>query len=139
MARQLVSHRRARRGSAAPLYVLAADLCRQPRSQSCAGKLWNVDLYQVKRSAEEPHACRSGIKPSWIHENVGRLAAPGTDCGSGSIRKVVRGDGLASRENVYTRLGVKTVINCRGTWTYLSGSLQFPEVRAAQTEASHHF
>jgi len=40
--------------------------------------------------------------------------------------------GLASRENVYTRLGVKTVINCRGTWTYLSGSLQFPEVRAAQ-------
>jgi uncharacterized pyridoxal phosphate-dependent enzyme len=47
--------------------------------------------------------------------------------------------GLASGENVYTRLGVKTVINCRGTWTYLSGSLQFPEVRAAQAEASHHF
>src|ERR1700704_6537704 len=47
--------------------------------------------------------------------------------------------GLASGENVYTRLGVKTVINCRGTWTYLSGSLQFPEVRAAQTEASHYF
>src|SRR3979411_2189996 len=47
--------------------------------------------------------------------------------------------GLASQENVYTRLGVKTVINCRGTWTYLSGSLQFPEVRAAQTEASHYF
>ena len=47
--------------------------------------------------------------------------------------------GLASRENVYSRLGVKTVINCRGTWTYLSGSLQFPEVRAAQNEASHYF
>ena len=47
--------------------------------------------------------------------------------------------GLASRENVYRRLGVKTVIKCRGTWTYLSGSLQFPEVRAAQTEASHYF
>ena len=47
--------------------------------------------------------------------------------------------GLASRDNVYSRLGVKTVINCRGTWTYLSGSLQFPEVRAAQDEASHYF
>jgi uncharacterized pyridoxal phosphate-dependent enzyme len=47
--------------------------------------------------------------------------------------------GLASQENVYSRLGIKTVINCRGTWTYLSGSLQFPEVRAAQTEASHYF
>src|SRR6202163_1745078 len=47
--------------------------------------------------------------------------------------------GRDPRENVYTRLGVKTVINCRGTWTYLSGSLQFPEVRAAQTEAAQHF
>jgi uncharacterized pyridoxal phosphate-dependent enzyme len=47
--------------------------------------------------------------------------------------------GLDPRENVYTRLGVKTVINCRGTWTYLSGSLQFPEVRAAQAEASRYF
>src|SRR5260221_3040230 len=47
--------------------------------------------------------------------------------------------GKDPRQNVYTRLGVKTVINCRGTWTYLSGSLQFPEVRAAQNEASHFF
>src|SRR5215475_1633983 len=43
------------------------------------------------------------------------------------------------RQNIYTRLGVKTVINCRGTWTYLSGSLEFPEVRAALAEASHYF
>ena len=43
------------------------------------------------------------------------------------------------RNNVYTRLGVKTVINCRGTWTYLSGSLEFPEVRQAQLEASGYF
>src|SRR5260370_31177677 len=41
--------------------------------------------------------------------------------------------------NVYTRLGVKTVINCRGTWTYLSGSLEFAEVRQAQGEAAYHF
>ena len=41
--------------------------------------------------------------------------------------------------NVYSRLGVKTVINCRGTWTYLSGSLQFPEAREAQTEAGRYF
>ena len=43
------------------------------------------------------------------------------------------------RRNIYTRLGVKTVINCRGTWTYLSGSLEFPEVRQAQLEAAQHF
>jgi uncharacterized pyridoxal phosphate-dependent enzyme len=42
-------------------------------------------------------------------------------------------------DNIYKRLGVKTVINCRGTWTYLSGSLEWPEVRAAQVEAARHF
>ncbi|HEY5069084.1 MAG TPA: hypothetical protein VII37_04835, partial [Candidatus Acidoferrum sp.] len=47
--------------------------------------------------------------------------------------------GKDPRQNVYTRLGVKTVINCRGTWTYLSGSLEFPEVTAAQHQASEYF
>jgi L-seryl-tRNA(Ser) seleniumtransferase len=47
--------------------------------------------------------------------------------------------GLDTTGNVYSRLGVKTVINCRGTWTYLSGSLQFPESRAAQEEAGRYF
>jgi len=47
--------------------------------------------------------------------------------------------GIKSQQNVYSRLGVKTVINCRGTWTYLSGSLEFPEVRQAQLEASEYY
>jgi uncharacterized pyridoxal phosphate-dependent enzyme len=57
----------------------------------------------------------------------------------GLYEKSAAAIGLDTKENVYSRLGIKTVINCRGTWTYLSGSLQFPEVRAAQTEASHYF
>jgi uncharacterized pyridoxal phosphate-dependent enzyme len=47
--------------------------------------------------------------------------------------------GIDLKENVFTRLGVKTIINCRGTWTYLSGSLEFPEVREAQAEAAQYF
>src|SRR6201997_4550381 len=47
--------------------------------------------------------------------------------------------GKDPRQNVYSRLGVKTVINCRGTWTYLSGSVEFPEVREAQIEAGQYF
>src|ERR1051325_9897555 len=47
--------------------------------------------------------------------------------------------GRDPRQNVYNRLGIKTVINCRGTWTYLSGSLEFSEVRQAQVEAAQHF
>lgn len=41
--------------------------------------------------------------------------------------------------NIYTRLGVRPFINARGTWTYLSGSLEIPEVRAAKQEAARHF
>ncbi len=47
--------------------------------------------------------------------------------------------GRDPRQNVYTRLGVKTVINCRGTWTYLSGSLEFPEVLQAAGRGSKVF
>ncbi|HEV2397176.1 MAG TPA: hypothetical protein VGS27_09575 [Candidatus Sulfotelmatobacter sp.] len=47
--------------------------------------------------------------------------------------------GKDPRQNIYTKLGVQTVINCRGTWTYLSGSLEFPEVRQAQLQAAEHF
>lgn len=41
--------------------------------------------------------------------------------------------------NVYERIGVRPLINARGTWTYLSGSLMFPEVRAAMDAASHQY
>src|ERR1700742_3800923 len=44
-----------------------------------------------------------------------------------------------STDNIYTRLGVKPLINGRGTWTYLSASLELPEVRKAQVEAAQHF
>src|SRR5438270_3654631 len=57
----------------------------------------------------------------------------------GLYEKSAAAIGLDPRGNVYRRLGVKTVINCRGTWTYLSGSLQFPEVQDAQAEAGRHF
>ncbi len=44
-----------------------------------------------------------------------------------------------SGQNIYTKLGVRPFINARGTWTYLSGSLELPEVRAAKQEAAKHF
>ncbi len=44
-----------------------------------------------------------------------------------------------SAENIYTRIGVRPFINARGTWTYLSGSLELPEVKAAKQQAAQHF
>ncbi len=42
-------------------------------------------------------------------------------------------------DNIYTRLGVRPLINARGTWTYLCGSLELPETRRAAEEASYYF
>lgn len=44
-----------------------------------------------------------------------------------------------SRGNVYSAIGVRPFINARGTWTYLSASLELPEVRLAKQEASKYF
>src|SRR6201994_2515265 len=47
--------------------------------------------------------------------------------------------GRSSSADVYTRLGVRPLINARGTWTYLSGSLELPGVREAVEAASRQF
>jgi L-seryl-tRNA(Ser) seleniumtransferase len=44
-----------------------------------------------------------------------------------------------AKDNLYTRIGVRPFINARGTWTYLSGSLELPEVKAAKQEAARYF
>ena len=49
------------------------------------------------------------------------------------------GAATAKSANVYGRIGVRPLINARGTWTYLSGSLVMPEVRAAMEAASRQF
>lgn len=49
------------------------------------------------------------------------------------------GQGKSFAESIYTRLGVRPFINARGTWTYLSGSLELPQVRRAVEQASHYF
>lgn len=41
--------------------------------------------------------------------------------------------------NVYERLGVRTRINAKGTYTYLTGSLMPTEVSRAMEEASQHY
>jgi uncharacterized pyridoxal phosphate-dependent enzyme len=54
-------------------------------------------------------------------------------------RTVAGGQAKSFSANIYTRLGARPFINGRGTWTYLSGSLELPEVRQATQEASEYF
>jgi seryl-tRNA(Sec) selenium transferase len=48
-------------------------------------------------------------------------------------------NGKDFNNNIYTRIGVRPLINARGHWTYLSSTLELPEARAASQEASNYF
>ncbi len=41
--------------------------------------------------------------------------------------------------NLYEAIGVRPIINCKGTYTIISGSLTLPEVKQAMEEASRHY
>ncbi len=41
--------------------------------------------------------------------------------------------------NLYESIGVTPLVNCRGTFTIISGSLTLPEVKLAMAEASRHY
>lgn len=41
--------------------------------------------------------------------------------------------------DIYNSIGVRPLINCRGTFTVISGSLELPEVRGAMEAAAQHF
>lgn len=64
---------------------------------------------------------------------LGSIAAKDT------FAKALKTAGKVSSDEIYRRIGVRPLINARGTWTYLTGSLELPEVRAAQQAAAAHF
>ncbi len=47
--------------------------------------------------------------------------------------------GLPAEPNIFQSIGVEPVINCRGTFTIIGGSIERPEVRAAMEAASKDF
>ena len=46
---------------------------------------------------------------------------------------------LSVGRNLYQSIGVRPLINCKGTFTIISGSQTLPEVKAAMEEASRHY
>ena len=63
-------------------------------------------------------------------------ALPGLFRAGGSA--AAGGTGLQVGPNIYQSIGVKPLINGRGTFTIISGSLMLPEVCAAMQEAAKH-
>jgi len=48
-------------------------------------------------------------------------------------------DPKTPKPNIFQSIGVEPIINCRGTFTIIGGSLERPEVRAAMEAASKNF
>jgi uncharacterized pyridoxal phosphate-dependent enzyme len=63
--------------------------------------------------------------PAWLRPG---LAAP-----------AATSQGLRVGPNIYESIGVRPIINCRGTFTIIGGSLELPEVRTAQDAAARHY
>ena len=42
-------------------------------------------------------------------------------------------------DNLFTHIGVRPILNARGTFTIISGSQSLPEVKQAMFEASHYY
>jgi seryl-tRNA(Sec) selenium transferase len=70
---------------------------------------------------------------------VGALPLFGYIAAQDLVDKAWGAVGKGSKDNIYTRIGVKPLINARGVWTYLSGTLELPAVRAAKEQAAMHF
>ena len=76
---------------------------------------------------------------SWSLRRPCLLRSERAVCLCRSCHRQSTGSNESFSNNIYTRLGVRPVINCVGTWTYLTASLELPEVRAACEAASHYF
>src|SRR5438309_3170116 len=80
-----------------------------------------------------------GINRRELFRKGGLLAVPGLFRGSRVSAAPGVAEGLRVGPNLYESIGVRPLINCRGTLTIVGGSLELPEVRAAKDAAARHF
>ena len=64
---------------------------------------------------------------------------PASRASAGQVAGGVRPAASPLDANVYKSIGVRPLINCRGTLTIIGGSIELPEVRAAKSAANQQF
>src|SRR5882672_3598494 len=80
-----------------------------------------------------------GLNRRELFRNGSLLALPGLLRGSKAAAAPPIAGGLHLGPDIYQSIGVRPLINCRGTLTVVGGSLELPEVRAAKDAAGQHF
>ena len=70
---------------------------------------------------------------------IGNVLAMPALLGGASAGTAAAAGPLKPGREIYQSIGVEPVINCRGTFTIIGGSVELPEVRAAMDAASRHY
>jgi uncharacterized pyridoxal phosphate-dependent enzyme len=70
---------------------------------------------------------------------AGAAGAAGTLLPTPAFAKAATPPSAPAGPNLYEAIGVRPLINCKGTYTIISGSLSLPEVKTAMEAASHHY
>src|SRR5947208_3688054 len=73
---------------------------------------------------------RGGLLPAVAFLGASRAASAATPATAGKLQL---------GPDIYKSIGVRPLINCRGTLTVISGSLELPEVRAALDAGGQHY
>ncbi|HLW79624.1 MAG TPA: aminotransferase class V-fold PLP-dependent enzyme, partial [Terriglobia bacterium] len=84
-------------------------------------------------------ALRGFAAPPGPRHPAGPAAAESLSAAAKAAAAPSQAPGGAAAPHIYDRLGVRTRINAKGTYTYLSGSLVSPEVTQAMDQAAQHF
>src|SRR5213594_2937143 len=75
--------------------------------------------------------------PALFRSSQASAAAPVGSAGLSGPREAAA-EGLRVGQDIYQSIGVRPLINARGTFTIISGSRMLPEVRAAMDAAAQH-
>src|SRR5471032_2149598 len=67
------------------------------------------------------------------------VGAPLAVASSPVLAQAIPAHSGSDKDNLFTRIGVRPLINGRGTYTIISGSRSLPQVKQAMFEASHYY
>ena len=95
-------------------------------------KLWSRRQLIKQSGIISVAGAAASISPLAMHASTVTAMPPADD------KKMPVRQGTESH-NLYTEIGVRPILNARGTFTIISGSRSLPQVKQAMFEASHYY
>ena len=96
-------------------------------------------MSEHSRDASPEQAPSQGVTRRELFQMGNALALPMLFGSAASLTATAAAGPLVAGPEIYQSIGVEPVINCRGTFTIIGGSVELPEVRAAMDHAARHF